>query len=295
MLVNKKIGIVLSGGGAKGAFEVGVLKVLLDKINKNGDVLHSISGTSIGALNAAFVASGQFSDLERIWLMWDEKNCPLIQTEWYGNWLSMFIRGYMYNSEPLRDFFIKNLNVGALMESPVKYLNTSVRLGDGELRLGGNVFQKTNPDLAIKEIMASMAFIPGTESVTIDGVEYVDGGFRDTVPVKALIENSDKLDKIYIINVNTKKRMWNNKIIKNSNASLLGRFAFAYDEIIWDEANRSDIEIGRLRFWNTDEYRVIYPEFVKLSTANFDSHLIREAYLQGIEITNSIKDGYINE
>ncbi len=288
--MNKKIGIVLSGGGAKGAFEIGVLKVLLEKIKTDKDVLHSVAGTSIGALNGAFVVANQFSDLERIWLSWNNNNCPLVQTEWYGNWVSMLIRGYMYNTEPVRDFFVKNLSVDNIFNSPIKYINTMVRLGDGEPKLGGNLSQTNNPDLAIREIMASMAFIPGTESVTIDGQEYVDGGFRDTIPVKALIENSEKLDKIYIINVNTQNRMWNNKIQKNSNSSLLGRFSFAYDEIIWDETNRSDIEIGRLKFWNSDAYKVIYPEFVKLSTANFDSDLIKESYLHGIEVANKIKD-----
>ena len=288
--MNKKIGIVLSGGGAKGAFEIGVLKVLLEKIKTDGDVLHSVAGTSIGALNGAFVVANQFSDLERIWLSWNNNNCPLVQTEWYGNWVSMLIRGYMYNTEPVRDFFVKNLSVDNIFNSPIKYINTLVRLGDGEPKLGGNLSQTNNYDLVIREIMASMAFIPGTESVTIDGQEYVDGGFRDTIPVKALIENSEKLDKIYIINVNTQNRMWNNKIQKNSNSSLLGRFSFAYDEIIWDETNRSDIEIGRLKFWNSDAYKVIYPEFVKLSTANFDSDLIKESYLHGIEVANKIKD-----
>jgi NTE family protein len=288
--MNKKIGIVLSGGGAKGAFEIGVLKVLLEKIKTDGDVLHSVAGTSIGALNGAFVVANQFSDLERIWLSWNNNNCPLVQTEWYGNWVSMLIRGYMYNTEPVRDFFVKNLSVDNIFNSPIKYINTMVRLGDGEPKLGGNLSQTNNYDLVIREIMASMAFIPGTESVTIDGQEYVDGGFRDTIPVKALIENSEKLDKIYIINVNTQNRMWNNKIQKNSNSSLLGRFSFAYDEIIWDETNRSDIEIGRLKFWNSDAYKVIYPEFVKLSTANFDSDLIKESYLHGIEVANKIKD-----
>lgn len=280
--MNKKIGIVLSGGGAKGAFEVGVLKVLLDKINKDKDVLAGISGTSIGAFNAAFVASGQFDDLERIWLSWNLKNCPLIQTDWYGNIISLLIKGYMYNPQPVKSFFEKNLNVSALYNSPIKYINTSVRLGDGELRLGGNVFQKNNANLTISEIMASMAFIPGTPSVNLEGAEYGDGGFRDTVPVKALIENTKEIDKIYIINVNTEKRKWNDKLTKNSNSSLIDKLLFVFDDILWDEANRSDIEIGKLKFWNSDKYKVIYPQTVNLSTTDFDASLIKEAYSHGI-------------
>jgi NTE family protein len=287
--MNKKIGIVLAGGGAKGAFEVGVLKVLIDKINKSGDVISAISGTSIGAMNAAFVASGQFEDLEKIWLSWDLKNCPLIQSNWYGKILSLYLNGYMYNQKPVRDFFEKNLSVSSLIESPIKYINTAVRLGDGELRLGGNIFQKENKDLVISEIMASMAFIPGTPSVTINDQEYGDGGFRDTIPVKGLIENSDTLDKIYVINVNPEKRIWNDKLTKNNSSSVIDKIFFVIDDILWDENNRSDIEIGRLRFWNSKEFQVVYPEFMNMSTADFDSSLIKEAYLQGIKVAQRIK------
>jgi predicted acylesterase/phospholipase RssA len=287
--MNKRIGIVLSGGGAKGAFEVGVLKVLLDKINKDKDVLAGISGTSIGALNGAFVASGQFEELEKIWLSWTLKNCPLIQSDWYGNIVSLITKGYMYNPEPVKAFFQKSLSVSSLFNSPIKYINTQVRLGDGELRLGGNVFQRVDQDLAIREVMASMAFIPGTPSVKIDGQEYGDGGFRDTVPVKALIENVNaKFDKIYIINVNTKERVWNPALTKNDTSGLVSKLKFIYDDILWDEANRSDIEIGMLKFWDNDNYQVIYPEKVNLSTTDFDTTLIKEAYEHGIKIAQKV-------
>jgi NTE family protein len=63
-----KIGLVLSGGGAKGAYQVGVLKALKElKIE-----IHLVSGASIGALNGAILASADTLDdgianLEEIW------------------------------------------------------------------------------------------------------------------------------------------------------------------------------------------------------------------------------------
>jgi NTE family protein len=63
-----KVGLVLVGGGAKGAYQVGALKYL-DEIGLN---LHIIAGTSIGALNGAVLASnGTFSQsvqrLDQLW------------------------------------------------------------------------------------------------------------------------------------------------------------------------------------------------------------------------------------
>ncbi|MGB8033193.1 MAG: patatin-like phospholipase family protein, partial [Nitrososphaeraceae archaeon] len=56
--------LVLQGGGALGAYEVGVLKVLCDKLiegkgngKKEGPLFDIIAGTSIGAMNAAVLVS----------------------------------------------------------------------------------------------------------------------------------------------------------------------------------------------------------------------------------------------
>jgi predicted acylesterase/phospholipase RssA len=55
--------LVLSGGGALGAYEAGVIKGLFEK----GREYDLICGTSIGALNASFVAQGRLQELESVW------------------------------------------------------------------------------------------------------------------------------------------------------------------------------------------------------------------------------------
>ena len=52
----KKIALVLSGGAARGAYEIGVLKALLPEIQKIGG-FKIICGTSVGSINACFLAS----------------------------------------------------------------------------------------------------------------------------------------------------------------------------------------------------------------------------------------------
>ena len=52
----KKIALVLSGGAARGAYEIGVLKALLPEIQKFGG-FKIITGTSVGSINACFLAS----------------------------------------------------------------------------------------------------------------------------------------------------------------------------------------------------------------------------------------------
>ncbi len=54
------LGLVLSGGGARGAYEVGVLEYIFSEFadaKGNAPKVDLISGTSVGAVNGAFVAS----------------------------------------------------------------------------------------------------------------------------------------------------------------------------------------------------------------------------------------------
>jgi NTE family protein len=65
-----KTGLVLSGGGARGAYQAGVLKVLRDA----GLSINMVSGASIGALNAGVLAAAPdfAAGVERVGRLWDE-------------------------------------------------------------------------------------------------------------------------------------------------------------------------------------------------------------------------------
>ncbi|MBI2996740.1 MAG: patatin-like phospholipase family protein [Candidatus Melainabacteria bacterium] len=65
MTPNKKIALVLSGGAARGAYEVGVLKALLPEIQKIGG-FKIICGTSVGSVNACFLSSLVHLPVEQI-------------------------------------------------------------------------------------------------------------------------------------------------------------------------------------------------------------------------------------
>jgi NTE family protein len=51
------VALVMSGGGARGAYEVGVLSVLMPELERRGERPSIVVGTSVGAFNAAFVAA----------------------------------------------------------------------------------------------------------------------------------------------------------------------------------------------------------------------------------------------
>lgn len=57
MADSERVGLVLSGGGARGAYEAGVLSVLAPHLERRGERPSVLVGTSVGAINAAYVAA----------------------------------------------------------------------------------------------------------------------------------------------------------------------------------------------------------------------------------------------
>lgn len=62
---NKQIGLVFSGGGAKGSYQIGVWKALRE-LGLESSITH-VSGTSVGALNACFFSIGEFDRAVEAW------------------------------------------------------------------------------------------------------------------------------------------------------------------------------------------------------------------------------------
>ena len=64
-------GLALEGGGVKGAFHMGAVKALLEE----GYEFGGVTGTSIGALNGAIIAQGDF---EAGYRLWESVDAPLL-------------------------------------------------------------------------------------------------------------------------------------------------------------------------------------------------------------------------
>ncbi len=64
-----KVALVLSGGGAKGAFQFGAIKYIEEEIKKKYPEFQNkiIAGVSVGALNAVMMSMDKFNELEDIW------------------------------------------------------------------------------------------------------------------------------------------------------------------------------------------------------------------------------------
>ena len=61
--LSKEYGLVLDGGGARGAYQIGAWKAL----HEAGVRIRGIAGTSVGALNGALICMGDVDEAEHIW------------------------------------------------------------------------------------------------------------------------------------------------------------------------------------------------------------------------------------
>lgn len=176
--------LVLSGGGAHGAFQVGVLKHLLGEQKKQYDIL---AGVSVGALNAGFLAqfkNGQEKEavkvLEKLWLSLDNSS---IKSFHFPPYMSALWNTGMFSTKPLRNLVEKHLNVKAVAMS-----GKILRIGAVSLTTAKyGLWTEKDSDL-VDGIMASSAFPGFFDTVKARGEEWSDGGIREVTPLKDAID-----------------------------------------------------------------------------------------------------------
>jgi len=193
-----KVGLVLSGGGAKGYAHIGVLKVL----EKSGIRIDYISGTSMGATIGGLYASGYsaneldsilkkadfnkiiFNDKER-------KNIPLFDKTYKEKYIleipfnnfNFQIPSAISKGQGALDYYTSLLShvhsISDFSKLPIPFACVSVELSTGKEVVFENGFLP-------EAIMASGA-LPGLiEPFSINGVKYIDGGLINNFPAKLL-------------------------------------------------------------------------------------------------------------
>jgi NTE family protein len=162
-----RVGLALSGGAARGAAHVGVLKVLL----ANDVPVDCVAGTSAGALvGAAFAAGMQIEELERFALRMRWRDFGRMTLSRLGVQTNARMEEYVRTQFPV---------------TRIEDLRISFAAVATDLDTGGAVVLKGEGDLAFA-IRASCA-VPGWYVPVVDaqGRQLVDGGLVSLVPVTA--------------------------------------------------------------------------------------------------------------
>ena len=219
--------LVLQGGGALGAYQVGVYEALHDA----GIEPEWVIGTSIGAINAALIAGNPKSQrVERLNAFWQHVEKPATipgPFDWLGmgnlmsnmttvmNGIPAFfepnlaaLRGSRanvgvekasyYSTEPLRQTLAELVDFKSLQGGATRLTVGAVNACSGAMRY----FDSRNESLCVEHVMASGALPPAFPAVRIDGEPYWDGGIYSNTPIEAVLDDRPRRDAlIFAVNV----------------------------------------------------------------------------------------------
>ena len=172
----EKVAFVLSGGGPLGALQVGALKAMLEY----SIVPDIVVGTSVGALNAAFLAFdptlGGAISLESTWRrLGNEDLFPT--TRLRTPWTRFLMRGdRVFENTGIKRIVLAGLGDVMIEDAqvPLGIVGADLETGDERVFTSGAV---------LPALLASTA-LPGIyPPVVIDGRQYIDGGVANNVPV----------------------------------------------------------------------------------------------------------------
>jgi NTE family protein len=179
--------LVLSGGGSKGAFELGAVDYL---VNGRGLDFQVIAGVSTGSLNAVVLAQGaglagiktQVTALKHLWFG-IRSNRDIYTPRFLGKILAFISKNSIYSSEPLRRKLEQVVSPQRLATS-----GKDLRVGAVVLESGDyvSIAQRNSSIRAWALASASMPIL--FPPVAADGNTAVDGGVRNITPLKDAFE-----------------------------------------------------------------------------------------------------------
>lgn len=246
-----KIGLVLSGGGAKGFAHIGVLKV----IDSLGIKVDYVAGTSMGAIVGSLYASGYSGkQLDSIFksLNFDDivnDNIPREAKSFFQknnderyiatfpfdgfkiNLPSAISRGQnVYNLLSQLTLHVSNIHDFSKLPIPFFCIATNVETGKPVILERGNL---------AKSIQASGAFPSLFQPVELDGQLLIDGGVVDNYPIEELKSRGAE----YIIGVDVQDDLATREELKAANEILLQINNYRTIEDMVEKSKLTDIHI----------------------------------------------------
>lgn len=173
--MGQKVALVLCGGGSRGAVEIGFYRALVEM----GVPIDLIVGSSIGALNGAFIAAGV--SVNEIYELWRSVSFRDI----FGlNWRALLNprkADSIYDNRKLRRFLERHLPARRFedLRMPLTIVATDLETGECVRLEQGDL---------IEAVLASVA-VPGLlPPVRIEGRRLFDGGIANNLPFDVAVE-----------------------------------------------------------------------------------------------------------
>ncbi len=189
-----KTALVLGGGGAKGAYQIGAYEALLEN-----DISYDlVAGTSVGGLNGGLILQGDLEKAKNLWenientqildLQYDETGLK----EYATSFFKTAVKNRGISTVPLQNLVEEYILPEKIKSSPQEFYVVTTAFPQLEEKVI-DVKHVPNEEVA-SWLVASSSFYPGMEMKEINGQRYVDGGYKNNIPVDvALLHGATRL------------------------------------------------------------------------------------------------------
>lgn len=229
-------GLVLEGGGAKGCYQIGAYKALVEM----GITFDYVVGTSIGAINAAMICQGDWEIAYKLWenISYEdvislkdndinsifEESLTLENARDKISLAKDFIDNKGFGVDPLNDLLSKYIDEKKVRESKMKFgLNTV----DVENRKVLNLFIEDIPVGHLCDYLRASSNLLVFKQEKLDGKKLIDGGYLENNPYKMI---DDICDEIVIVSL--KPYMLTNKLKKNPKYTIIKTWDRGFPKIL---------------------------------------------------------------
>ena len=196
-LVPSETALVLGGGGAKGAYEVGAIAALDELGIKAG----SVFGTSVGALHAAMYAQGSMDAAATLWdnirlsdvvseeslAIADDAENIFDHPEKLLEFITRYAQKKGVDVSPLMDILHKLIDEDKIRRSGVHLGIVTTRFPS--LAMVEKRLEEMETGSLIDWLMASASCFPIFPMKQVGGDRYIDGGFCDNTPVEMAVRS----------------------------------------------------------------------------------------------------------
>lgn len=194
-------GLVLEGGGAKGAYHVGVYKA----INEMNIEIKGVVGTSIGALNGAMIAQ---DDYDKAYELWNDISYSMVfetnkeeinkikelsfsksDLNFLKERFKKLIADRGLDITPMKEMLDKYIDEDKIRNSGKDFGIVTVNVSEVKPL---EMYIEDIPKGDLKKYLLASAYLPFFKIERIDGSFYLDGGFYDNLPFQMLLDKGYK-------------------------------------------------------------------------------------------------------
>lgn len=203
----KEYGLVLAGGGAKGAYQLGAWKAMREL----GMRFSAVAGVSIGSINGAFIASDCYDEAVEFWRsaslnkgvsitqelkdpekLFSLKNIPVLFKE--------VIRNGGIDASPTEEFLREYIDEEKVRKSGTDFGMVTFLLSEFTPL---EIFLKDIPEGQLVDYLLASSKVPGVSKIGPEDEKYLDGGVYDNAPIGMLRKNG--YNHIVIVDISSRK------------------------------------------------------------------------------------------